>query len=153
MCSRRRYEWRYVFGFVHPASGRTEWWLASTVSTEGMNAVLAQFAESVAVGPRRRVVLVVDGAGWHASKDLKVPEGIHLVIQPPYSPELQPSEQLWPLLHESLANRDYVDLDELTEVASARCRELSNQPGVVGPKTRFHWWPEDVEPTLDRAAS
>lgn len=153
MCSRRRYEWRYVFGFVHPASGRTEWWITSTVSTEGMNLVLAEFAAAAGAGPDRRIVLALDGAGWHTAADLKVPDGLHLVLQPPYSPELQPSEQLWPLLHESLANRDYANLDELTEVASQRCQELSTQPEAVRGRTRFHWWPNDVHPTANRAAS
>jgi hypothetical protein len=146
MCSRRRYRWRYVFGFVHPASDRTEWWIASTVSTAGMSLVLAGFAKAVGAGPARRIVLVLDGAGWHSSNDLPVPEGIHLVIQPPYTPEVRPPEQLWPLIRESLANRDFVDLNELTEITANRCRELSNQPGVVSARTRFHWWPDDRGP-------
>lgn len=153
MCSRRRYQWRYVFGFVHPASGRTEWWNTTTISTAGMNKVLQEFAESAGVGPNRRIVLVLDGAGWHSSKAIQVPDGLHLVAQPPYSPEVQPSERLWPLLRESLANRDYVDLDEMTEVVNARCRELSDQPSVVSAHTRFHWWPEDRLPQALRADS
>lgn len=153
MCSRRRYQWRYVFGFVHPSSGRTEWWITTTISTAGMNEVLAKFAESVGVGPKRRIVLVLDGAGWHSSKAIQVPDGLHLVAQPRYSPEVQPSERLWPLLRESLSNRDYVDLDEMEEVVNARCRELSDQPSVVSAHTRFHWWPEDRQPEVMRADS
>lgn len=153
MCSRRRYQWRYVFGFVHPASGRTEWWITTTISTAGMNKVLQEFAESAGVGPNRRIVLVLDGAGWHSSKAIQVPDGLHLVAQPPYSPEVQPSERLWPLLRESLAIRDYVDLDEMTEVVNTRCREPSDQPSVVSAHTRFYGWPEDRQPQALRADS
>lgn len=153
MCSRRRYLWRYVFGFVHPATGRTEWWITTTVSAEGMSQVLALFAAAVGAGPLRRIVVVLDGAGWHTADTLVVPEGLHLVFQPPYSPELQPSEKLWPLLNEVLANRDFVDIKELTEVAGARCRALSENPTTIRGRTLFHWWPADWVLDSEQAAS
>jgi transposase len=151
MSSKRRYKWRYVFGFVHPESGRTEWFISSTVSVDGMNVVLAGFAAAVGACATKRVVIAMDGAGWHTGKGLELPEGIHIVRQPAYSPELQPAEQLWPLLHEPLANRDYVDLDELAIVAGARCRELIAATALLRSRTRFHWWPADRSPTADRA--
>jgi hypothetical protein len=153
MCSRRRYPWRNVFGFVHPAPGRTELWIATTISTAGVNEGLAKFAESAEVGPNRRIVLVLDGAGWRSSKSIRVPDGLHLVAQPPYLPEVQPSERRWPLLRESPANRDYVDLDEITEVVNPRCREISDQPSAVSAHTRFYRWPGDRQPRALRADS
>ena len=152
-CSKRRYQGRYVWGFVHPASGRTEWLITSTVSTAGMSAALQEFASEVGAGADRRIALVIDGAGWHSAPDVVVPEGVHLIFQPPYSPDVQPSEQLWPLLHEPLANRDFVDMNEHAAVTSARCKELSAQPDVVRGRTLFHWWPEDRAPRAERAAS
>jgi transposase len=41
------------------------------------------------------LVLVLDGASWHRSKTLAIPENIKLIPLPPYSPELNPLEQLW----------------------------------------------------------
>lgn len=87
--SRRRYEWGYLYGFVHPRSGRTEWVLGSTVNVDAMSKVLADFAVQVGAGPKKRVIVVWDGAGWHTSPKLRVPEGIHVVQLPAYSPELQ----------------------------------------------------------------
>jgi hypothetical protein len=46
------------------------------------------------------------------------PEGVHLVVQPAYSPDVQPAERLWPLLRESLSNRDFVDINEHREVTA-----------------------------------
>jgi transposase len=49
-------------------------------------------------------VLVLDGAGWHVAKDLKVPEGLHLEeFLPARSPELQPTERLWSLVNEGVS--------------------------------------------------
>ena len=41
------------------------------------------------------IVLIMDGAGWHKSKALELPEGITALLLPPYSPELNPMENLW----------------------------------------------------------
>ena len=58
---------------------------------------------------------VVEKAAWHtAKKDLEVPEGIHLEYLPSHSPELRPSERLWPISNEGVANRYFDILEELT---------------------------------------
>jgi hypothetical protein len=49
-----------------------------TVNAEAFSSALSRFAEWVGAGEHKRVVLVLDRAGWHAAKDLKVPEGVHL---------------------------------------------------------------------------
>ena len=77
--------------------GRTSWLLLPTVDVEVFSLALAAFAEEVGAGPNKHIVLVLDRAGWHSSARLSVPEGIHLVFLPPHSPEVQPSERLWPL--------------------------------------------------------
>jgi hypothetical protein len=50
-----RYQWRYLTAFVHPASGRTVWFLLSEVSTELFAAVLAAFARSAGTGPDKEM--------------------------------------------------------------------------------------------------
>jgi hypothetical protein len=59
-----RYAWRYLVAFVHPASGRTVWHLASTVTIELFSVELEAFAQAVGAGPTNQIVLVLDGAGW-----------------------------------------------------------------------------------------
>lgn len=59
--------------------------------------VLKDFALHFGVGKNKRIILPLDQAGWHMSLKLLVPEGIHLLPLPSYSPELQPAERLWPL--------------------------------------------------------
>ena len=78
----------------------TDWLLLPTVNVEVLTIALMQFAQAVGAGADRHVVLVLDRAGCHSSQMLTVPDGIHLVFLPPYSPELQPAERLWPLTNE-----------------------------------------------------
>ena len=137
---RRRYEWLYVYAFVRPSTGQVEWLLLPTVNLDLFQLALEAFAKASGANTHKRVVLVVDRAGWHLSRKLQVPEGIHLLPLPPYSPELQPAEKLWPLLHESVANKDVIDIDALEEQFVQRCRALRAQPSTISGHTLFDWW-------------
>ena len=62
------------------------------------------------------VVMQVDQASWHVTKDLKIPENIRLIAQPAYSPELNPVEHIWEELREKqLANLVLPSLDEVID--------------------------------------
>jgi len=110
-----------LYAFVHPHSGRTVWLLLPTVSMAAFTIALAEFAQAVGAGQGKQVLVVLARAGWHVSPQVQGPVGLHLHFLPPYSPELQPAERLWPLTNEALANRHFRDLDELQEVQTRRC--------------------------------
>ena len=61
-----------------------------------MNAHLAKIARTVA--PGAHALLILDGAGWHGSAGLVVPDKLSLLTLPPYSPELNPVENVWAYL-------------------------------------------------------
>jgi transposase len=112
--------------------------------------LLASFAREVGAGRARRVILALDNAGGHGPKGLAVPDGITLVLLPPYSPELQPAERLWPLVDEPVANRHFATPGELDAVVAERCRRRDAtmiQPHTdPATYTHFHWWPNSVQP-------
>jgi transposase len=141
-----RYAWCYLVGFVHPASGRTVWQLATGVSSERFSAELAAFADAVGASPRKQIVLVLDRAAWHARQRLRVPEHLHLLFlpPPPYSPELQPAEHLWPLTNTCLVNRHFATLEDLEDAQAARCLALQQHPDLIRSTTAFSWWPKRV---------
>jgi hypothetical protein len=145
----RRFQWLSAYGFVRPGTGATWWCLLPTVSLAAFELALATFAAEEGIGPNRRVVLVLDRAGWHQSPRLTLPAGIHLAPLPAYSPELQPAERLWPLLDEPIANRTLRDLDELETTLVTRCQTLRADPARVHAHTHFHWWPEDRAGTAE----
>jgi transposase len=138
-----RYAWTYLYAFAHPERGETAWLLLPRVSAELFSLALAHFAREVGAGPTRQILLVLDRAGFHLGAEVTVPEGIHLEFLPPYSPELQPAEHLWPLTNEAVANRHFADITALEDQMTARCRTLSGQPDLIRSQTRFHWWPTE----------
>jgi transposase len=139
----QRYEWISLYGFVHPHSGCTEWLILPTVDIETMNLALAQFARAVGANAQKHIALVLDQAGWHDSAHVQVPQGLHLLFLPPYSPELQPCERLWPLSNEGIASRWFASLDALEEAQIQRCQILLQQRDIIHHHTCFHWWPSD----------
>jgi transposase len=137
---RPRYEWVWVYGFVRPATGATEWLLLPRVNRELFELALAHFARAVGAGPGKRVLLVLDQAGWHTAQGLVVPEGLHPEFLPAYSPELQPAERLWPLCNEGVANKLCATIQELEELVGRRLVQLGEV--VVRRLTGYHWWPQ-----------
>ena len=144
----RHYQWLYVYGFVRPATGQSWWCLLPRVDTDAFALALTAFARDEGIDAAHRAVLVVDRAGWHIAHDLAVPEGVHLVLLPSYSPELQPAERLWPLVDEPIANRAFPDLDALEAVLVDRCRTLEADPARLKAHTHYHWWPAEPLPEI-----
>ncbi len=105
------------------------------VNTEVFSMALSHFAEQVGAGSKdKRILLVLDQAGWHTtSPRVEVPEGIELEFLPSNSPELQPSERLWPLTNEGVSNRYYFEeIGSLLEGALIeRCVALCGQPEII----------------------
>jgi transposase len=137
----QRYRWTYLYAFAHPNSGEVHWLILPTVNAEVFSVALENFAREVGAGTTRRILLVLDRAGWHTAKKLRVPEGIHLEFLPSHSPELQPSERLWPLSNEGVANRHFEEIEEMEETLANRCVALGEQPDLIRSYLRYHWWP------------
>lgn len=135
-----KYQWLWLYGFLHPQSGEVYWWILPYVNTELFNRVLADFAREFNLGVNKHILLVVDQAGWHTSHDLQLPCGLHLTFLPSHSPELQPAERLWPIVDEPVANQSFETLDELESVLFERCRSLLQQQDLIQGLTNFHWW-------------
>jgi len=72
--------------------GQLDWSLSAKMNTTQMSAFLSQVSQA---HPQEFIVMVVDGASSHKSKELVVPENIRLISLPGYSPELNPQEHIW----------------------------------------------------------
>ena len=84
------------------------------------------------------VIMLVDGAGWHTSNDLKIPENMRLIQQPAHSPELNPVEHIWEELREkTLTNTAFTSLDELEDALCKGINELENDSKKLKSMTNF----------------
>lgn len=110
------YQYLWVLGAVCPATGHAEGLLSPALNAAVVNLFLQQF--SATIPGDEHAVLIWDGAGYHTSKQLAVPENITVVQLPPYSPELNPIENLWHYLKSHYwSNQAYADYDALEDAA------------------------------------
>ena len=136
---RTKYQWLYVYGFVHPASGRNLELILPAANADWMGLALAEFARWADPEGCKLLVVLVDNAGWHVAKRLAVPANVVLRRLPPCTPELQPVEPLWPLVREAVANEGFDDLEGLQRPLIARCCWLMGHPEVVRGVVGFGW--------------
>jgi transposase len=98
--------------------------LSPQLNTKIVNEFLTQFAQTLPTD--EHAVMLWDGAGFHASKQLRVPANVTVVILPAYSPELNPIENLWHYLKSHhWSNRAYDDYDALEEAAVVAWRKAA----------------------------
>jgi hypothetical protein len=84
------------------------------------------------------VIMQVDQAGWHKSKNLRIPENIRLLPQPPHSPELNPVEHLWEELREkACTNQAFKSLHEVEHALCQEIGRLQNDPARLRSLTNF----------------
>ena len=107
-------------------------------NSAGMQAFLDAFAETIAGG--EHVALVLDGAGWHSAKALRVPSNVTLVPLPPYSPELNPVERVWLYLKvRFLSMRRLNDYQAIVTATSRAWKRPRRQSGRLTSLTSYPW--------------
>ena len=116
-----RYTSLYVLVAVCMSTGATSALIMPELNADVLNLFLEQLSRELPAGVH--AVLIWDGAGFHTSGDLEVPRNISVILLPPYSPELNPVENLWHYLRaHHWSNRAYRDYDELeSEAAQSLC--------------------------------
>jgi len=125
----------YVYAAVCMALGKMTSLILPYANTDMMNLFLEEVSHDF---KEYFVILLVDGAGWHRSQDLKIPENIRLIQQPSYSPELNPVEHLWEELREKyLPNKVFKSLDAVEKALCKGLRELHGHPDRVSSMTNF----------------
>ena len=101
-----------------------------------MNLHLAEVSKQVSVGAH--ALLILDGAGYHQKAALEIPENMTLLHLPPYSPELNPKENLWDEIREKIF-KNYA-LKSITAVR-AKLRQailhIERNPEIVKSITSF----------------
>lgn len=112
-------EYRYAFGAVEPLSGESFFLTMPNCDTECTNIFLEKLSEQY---PDDIILLVCDGAAWHKSKALRCPENIQLLSIPPYTPEMNPIEQIWKQIR-SMGFRNEV-FDSLSAVMDRLCETI-----------------------------
>lgn len=118
-----QYTYLFVMVAVCGATGSVSGLVMPELNTAVVNLFLEQFARERPPGVH--AVLIWDGAGYHTAGALKVPANVSLILLPPYSPELNPVENLWHYLRShDWSNRVYRGYEELKAEAVRSLRRV-----------------------------
>jgi len=134
-----RYSWAYIFGAVCPARGTGAALVLPYADKEAMTLHLAEISNAVA--PGAHAVVIVDGAGWHKPGGrLKLPDNISTLVLPPYSPELNPQENIWQYLRQNyLSNRVFDTYNAIVDACCAAWNALIQQPDQIMSIASREW--------------
>jgi hypothetical protein len=81
----------YIFGAVCPNRDLACGFISPYANDIAMQIHLDLISKEI----KTHAVIVMDKAGWHRSKQLKIPDNITILFLPPCSPELNPKENFW----------------------------------------------------------
>ena len=130
-------EYIYVFGAVSPCDGRHDSLILPWANTEAMSLFLEEVSQRY---PDEYILMFMDQAGWHKAKGLRIPTNIELAFLPPYSPELNPQEQVWDELREKcLGNKLFKSLQAVIDAVTQGLQHLESLPNTVVRLTQRTW--------------
>lgn len=120
----------YLFGAVCPEHGTGAALVLPFCNTEAMQLHLDEIAARVAAGAH--AILILDQAGWHGAKELKIPSNLSLLPLPPRAPELNSQENIWQFMRQNwLSNRIFKSFDDIVDHCCYAWNTLTDQPWKI----------------------
>ena len=114
----------YLYGSYSPINGDSFVWEINGVDTTIFESYLKEFSQHK---PNEYKIVVIDNAGFHSTKNIEIPDNIYLLRIPPYSPELNPCEQVWQYIKNRYKNQRFQTMEKLTLWLHNMVNEMSSE--------------------------
>lgn len=132
-----RYQNAYIFGAFCPERDTAVGLVLPWVNTEMMQMHLDEIA--AALPENTHAALIVDGAGWHRSDALIVPEDITLIRTPASSPECNTAEKPWQFLKDNfLSHQVFTGYQDILDACHHAWNVMTAEPGRIQSLTNMH---------------
>ena len=143
---RTKYEWSYLYSALEvDGENAAEFLCLPEVSLEMSGLFLEHLAAS---DPDAEHIVIWDQAGFHPKPELHaVPEHVHLVSLPPYSPELNPTEAIGDVIKDRIGNVLWEKLDDLEQAIGEELRPLYENAECVRRLVSHPWLVEQANAT------
>jgi hypothetical protein len=130
-------EYTYTYGAVSIGDGHFDSLILPACNTVCMQIFLDVISSRY---KDEKIIMVLDGAGWHKSKGLAIPKNIYLLPLPPYSPELNPVENIWEELREKgFHNKVFSGIDVLEDHLLGELQRLEGNVEVTRSISSWPW--------------
>jgi len=104
------YIYVWLWGIFSMKTGKAFYWETPIVSNAIFEDYLAAYSQ---IDPDVFKILIIDNAGFHSTKNIKIPNNIYLLRIPPYCPELNPAEKMWQWIKDDVAMKFFTSLKDL----------------------------------------
>lgn len=114
----------YLWGSYSPIDGDSFVWEINGVNKSIFEAYLKALSKH---RPNELKIVVIDNAGFHSTKNISIPPNIKLLNIPPYSPELNPCEQVWKYIKNRFKNHVFTDIQSLKKWLHQMVRSMTKE--------------------------
>lgn len=131
----------YLFGAFSPITGDSFMLEMPQCNADNFQIFLNEFSLQ---NKEELKLMVLDNGAFHKAGSLKIPKNIKLIFLPPYSPELNPAENMWARLKRAFTNKLFKTLDELSDFICTETKNITKK--IVKNTCRFsyifegHFW-------------
>jgi transposase len=140
-----RYESCWLYTAIEPTTGVGHFLLLPDVTGDCLELFLQHLHQALGAV---NIGVVLDNSGSHHSSQVVWPDGMKPLYLPPYSPELNPAEQVFRHLRKKLSNRLFTDLNELQATLIEELHLFWEDPTILLSLTDYPWWREGVRANL-----
>lgn len=117
-----KFDTTYLYGSYSPINGDSFVWEVNGVDTRIFEQYLEEFSKQ---NPTEYKIVVIDNAGFHSTKNITIPHNIYLLRIPPYSPELNPCEQIWKHIKTTYKNKVFPNMKVLKDWLHEQVNEMT----------------------------
>lgn len=131
-----KYEWFYIYNVIFPLKKEQFTLFLPTVSIKYVDYFWQHFLKEHG---DEKYLIIWDGAGFHKGINQNLYPSLSFLTLPPYSPELNPAETIWPIYREFIANRYFSDLQELEKELIKAYWYIENNKDEILTRTQYNW--------------
>ena len=142
-----KYEWSYLYSALEvDGQNAAEFACLPGVSLEMSRVFLERLA---ARDSQAEHVVIWDRAGFHPQSGLhELPERIHVLALPPYSPELNPVEVIGDVIKDRIANTLWQKLEDLEQALGEELRPIYESAERVRRLVSHPWLIDQLNATV-----
>lgn len=130
-------EYIYAYGAICPFDGASCYLILPAMNKACMTLFLEELSGRF---PDHFLLVVYDGAPCHREGALHLPENIQVISLPPYSPELNPSENGWDEMREKFfKNKVFDSIQAVEEQLVTACNFYESNPKILKSIAGWNW--------------
>jgi hypothetical protein len=130
-------EYTHLYGAVSPQDGKADFLILPSMNLINMEIFLQEVRQRY---PDDYICMFVDGAPGHSLKGLKVPDNMTIESIPAYSPDTNPTENIWDDIREKFfGNVVFNSMDAVEEHLCDAARAYEENHEKIKSITGWQW--------------